>query len=240
MCSLINPDDVILRKFGRPVQAVAVSPNYKSDRSYISGGKAGNLVLTVGGQAGKSATSSTASGAPLGSGWLESIGLGGQSGTDSVLHSGEGNISTIKWSLSGKFVAWVNEYGIKIMRTNLHLGSEDLDWAWKRVGHISRPDGETWDRNASFWTARAEWVDEDGLETDDDEQPTPGAVSKNGTDVDAQSVRSNTSATKRQVELQTEKLVIGWGPNVWVLNITDGLRGAGRDRRIGRIEYSRL
>ena len=240
MYSLVNPEDVILRKFGRPIQAVAVSPDYKRDRSYISGGKAGNLVLTVGGQAGKTATSNTASGAPLGSGWLDAFGIGGQNGTDTVLHSGEGNISTVKWSLSGKFVVWVNEYGIKILRTNLHLGSEDLDWAWKRVTHIDRPGGRFWDEWGSSWTARAEWVDEEGLEVEDEEQSLASAGDKNGVDADVQSIRSTTSAKIRPVEMKMEKLLVAWGETVWILNISDGARGVGRDRRIGRVEVSAM
>ena len=236
VCSLVNPDDVVLRKFGRPVQAIAVSPSYKSDRSYISGGKAGNLVLTVGGQAGKTATSSTASNAPLATGWLGAMGITGINGVDTVLHSGEGSISTIKWSLSGKFVVWVNEYGIKILRSNLHLGSEDLDWAWKRVSHIDRPTGSEWDKMAGAWIAHAEWVDEDGLESERGELSPSASVAKNGVDSDNQSIRSSTSNQVRQIEMKKEKLVVGWGGSVWIINISDGARGTGRDRRIGRVE----
>ena len=236
ICSLINPDDVVLRKFGRPVQAIAVSPSYRSDRSYISGGKAGNLVLTVGGQAGKSSTSNTTSGLPSASGWLETIGLGGNNGTDKVLHSGEGSISTIKWSLSGKFVVWVNEYGIKIMRTDRHLGSENLDWAWNPPRHIDRPPGTLWDDMASSWRASVEWIDEAGLELDDDDQTTPSVLTKNGTDLDAQSIRSTTSTGIKTVEMPKEKLVVGWGGTVWILNVSEDVSGAGRNRKIGRVE----
>ena len=43
--SLVDPKDVTLRNFARPVQAVALSPDYKNDRSYLSGGLAGELIL---------------------------------------------------------------------------------------------------------------------------------------------------------------------------------------------------
>ena len=192
--------------------------------------------MTVGGQAGKSSTSNTTAGAPLGAGWLDAIGLGGSNGVDTIMHSGEGNISSIKWSLSGKFVVWVNEYGIKILRTSLHLGSEDLDWAWKRVNHIPRPTGDIWDEFASVWRASAEWIDEDGLESDNEEHATPSVVAKNGLEVDAHSVRSDSSARVKRVEMPKEKLIVGWGGTVWILNIFDGVRGAGRDRKIGKVE----
>jgi hypothetical protein len=125
VASLVDEKDVQLRNFGRPVQAVALSPDYKNDRAYLSGGQAGSLILTTGGQAGRSANATTTGAAAAASGWLGSFGLGANTGTDKVLHSGEGTISTIKWSRSGKYVLWVNEHGIKIMRSNLKLESED-------------------------------------------------------------------------------------------------------------------
>lgn len=240
VCSLVDPDDVILRKFGRPIQGVAVSPDYKNDRSYVSGGKAGNLVLTVGGQVGRSSVSNTDPHASMASGWLGAIGLGGSNGTDTVLHSGEGNISTIKWSLSGRFLVWVNEYGIKIMRTNLHLESNEVDYAWKRISHTDRRSGPIWDEMAGAWTARAEWVDEDGLEIDDYDTPTAGLGPQNGAEVETQSVRSVTSARPKPVELKQEKLVVGWGDCVWIFIVTDGLRGAGKDRRMGKADIIKL
>ena len=97
VASLIDPKDVQLRNFGRPVQAVALSPEYKADRNFLSGGQAGSLILTHGGQAGKSANATTTGAAAAASGWLGQIGLGTDTGTDKVLHSGEGIISTIKW-----------------------------------------------------------------------------------------------------------------------------------------------
>ena len=61
IASLIDVKDVQLRNFARPVQAVALSPEYKSDKTSISGGLAGNLVLTVGGRSGASTSTTTGS-----------------------------------------------------------------------------------------------------------------------------------------------------------------------------------
>lgn len=198
VASLVDPKDVLLRNFGRPVQAVALSPEYKSDRTFLSGGRAGELILTVGGRVGVSTNSTTMGGAAAAaSSWLGSIGLGTSNGKDTILHSGEGAISTIKWSLSGKYVTWVNEEGIKIMRSNLQLDSSDPDLAWKRISHIDRPDRPGWEEMASVWKARAEWVDERSLEGEDDSTPSQSMIAGE----------------------TVEKLVVGWGGTVWVVNV---------------------
>lgn len=212
MYSLVDPDDVVLRKFGRPLQSVALSPNYKQDRTYISGGLAGNLILTVGGKVGKSETSNLGGAATATAGWLGAMGLGNNNGMDNSLHHGEGTINTIKWSLSGKYVVWVNEYGIKIMRTNLQLESNDSAHAWKRMGRIDRPDRPGWEEMAGVWRARAEWIDEDGLEQLDEELTLfNGTTPKPGDDIETQSTRSNMSSVKAQKPERKERLVVGWG-----------------------------
>lgn len=241
---MLNSEDVILRKFGRPVQAIALSPNYRYDRTYISGGKAGNLVLTVGGQVGKSSQSNTDPNVSIATSWLGTIGLGGTSGTDTVIHSGEGNISTIKWSLGGRFMVWVNEYGVKTMRTNLHLESNEMDYAWKRISHTDRPKDSKWEDMSGVWIARAEWIDEEGLEWGEEEEedgsrPSGPTASKNG--LPAGLVRANSSISKpKGLDLKKEKLVVGWGDAVWIINIIDGLRGAGKERRMGKAEITTL
>ena len=143
--SLLDLKDCQLRNFARPVQAVAISPEYKSDRTYLSGGRAGNLVLTIGAPQGRSTSTTVGTAAAAASGWLGSMGLGSNTGKDTLLHSGEGAISTIKWSLSGKYVVWLNEHGMKIMRTKLHLENADAEDAWKRIGHIDRPQTDEWE-----------------------------------------------------------------------------------------------
>ncbi|KAA8566420.1 hypothetical protein MFRU_067g00200 [Monilinia fructicola] len=236
IASLIDVKDVQLRDFARPVQAVSLSPDYKNDRTYISGGLAGNLVLTVGGKAGTSSTSTTTgSAAATASGWLGTIGLGTHAGKDTVLHSGEGTINTIKWSLSGRYVAWSNEHGIKIMRSHLQLESADTESAWKRIGHIARPDGEQWEDMASVWKARVEWIDEKTLETDEDDKTREASTASPAT----AKLRLQASRDK----LRIEKLVIGWGGTVWMINVHPGGTGVGKnvgERTIGSAEIIKM
>jgi vacuolar protein sorting-associated protein 41 len=222
----------MLRNFARPVNAVALSPEYKYDRAYLSGGLAGNLILTVGGRRGVSANANTNSAAAAAQGWLGSLGLGPNTGKDTILHSGEGTINTIKWSLSGKFIAWVNEKGIKIMRSNLKLGSEDLEYAWRRIAHIDRPDRAQWEEMAAVWKARVEWIDDKHLETDDDPPPRANGTQTSNTPKSAAAksleIAKNGRSGKRN---QPEKLVVGWGDTVWVLQVKP--EGVGTGRTVG-------
>ncbi|KAF7175811.1 hypothetical protein CNMCM7691_010217 [Aspergillus felis] len=232
VASLVDTKDVILRNFGRPVQAVALSPEYKSDRTFLSGGRAGDLILTTGGRVGVSTNSTTMGGAAAAaSSWLGSIGLGTNTGRDTILHSGEGAISTIKWSLSGKYVVWVNEEGIKIMRSNLHLDSADSELAWKRISHIDRPNGPGWEEMAGVWRARAEWVDEDTLRWEENvksQQDEPHLDTPVPPDV---------VATKENME----RLVVGWGGTVWVINVyPDRPNKNNKDLRIGSVQVSTI
>lgn len=221
MCvsALIDTKDVTLRNFARPIQAVALSPDFKTDRTYLSGGLAGNLILTVGGKAGVSADANTNSAAAAASGWLGSIGLGQNTGKDTILHSGEGSISTIKFSNTGKFVAWVNEQGIKIMRSHLKLESVDSDSAWKRIAHVDRPNRKAWADMAGVWKGRVEWIDDKALETEE-ETPRP----PNGED----DTKGKTSTTKKG---RIEKLLVGWGDTAWLLHVHSG--GAGIGKHVG-------
>lgn len=219
--SLVDPKDVLLRNFARPVQAVALSTDYKNDRSYLSGGLAGQLILTVGGKVGVSAKANTNSAAAAASGWLGSIGLGSNTGKDTILHSGEGGISSIKWSLSGKFVIWVNEQGIKLMRTNVKLTSAETDNAWKRIGHIDKPNRKVWEEMASVWKPRIEWIDDNHLELDEDEQPMSNGShaspppTMNASESLAKFAQKNSKSKKRRLE----KVVVGWGDTAWLIHV---------------------
>ena len=217
--SLIDPKDVMLRNFGRPVQSVALSPDYKNDRSYLSGGLAGNLILTVGGQAGtKSTSNTTGSPAAAASGWLHTIGLGANTGKDTVLHSGEGRINTVKFSLSGKFVTWVNEKGIKIMRSNIALESGESNHAWARISHIDHPDRPEWEEMAGVWKAHVEWIDDAGLESENDyEGMINGTASKT-------SLPNVGNGGER-----VEKMLVGWAGTVWIVNVHPVNFGAARN-----------
>ncbi|KAL9121167.1 MAG: hypothetical protein Q9187_002274, partial [Circinaria calcarea] len=243
VASLLDPKDVLLRNFGRPLQAVALSPEYKNDRTYLSGGLAGNLVMTVGGRAGTSSTSNTTGGAAAAaSGWLGTIGgtigLGSQNGNDTVLHSGEGSISTIKWSLTGKFVVWVNEQGIKIMRSNLHLEAAETDASWKRISHIDRPNRPGWDEMAGVWKARAEWINEDGLESEEAPLNVSNGTQTNGADAESNAVNGLPQRNDRSVR-RAERLVIGWAGTIWIIDVYPGGPGVGREvgePKVGRAE----
>jgi hypothetical protein len=225
--SLVDSKDILFRNFGRPINAVALSPEYRHDRMYLSGGRAGQLILTVGGRLGASTNSTTIGGAAnAASGWLGSIGLGTNTGKDTVLHSGEGTVNAIKWSLSGKYVAWVNEEGIKIMRTNLHLETANAEYAWTRVCHIDRPDRPEWEEMASVWKAHLEWIDESAL------QDNVGTSSS-----DSSSPRTHKDARK------VERLAVGWGGTVWVITVfpdrlTPGSHSS--EKRLGAAEVSTM
>ncbi|KAJ4290959.1 Vacuolar protein sorting-associated protein 41 [Kalmusia sp. IMI 367209] len=238
--SLVDPKDVTLRNFARPVQAVALSPEYKSDRQYLSGGLAGELILTTGGQAGVRSNANTSHASHAAQGWLGAIGLGGNSGRDSILHSGEGIISTIKWSLSGKYVAWVNEHGIRIMRTNLHLDGADTDAAWKRIGFIEKPNRRVWEEMSGVWKARLEWVDDRQLESDDDsiiKMNSSNATGKSDATLPHHRPGKHSKATKNSRKV--EKLIIGWGDAAWIVHVNPGGAGVGKDvgeRSVGSAE----
>jgi len=225
--SLLDVKDVHLRNFARPVQAVSLSPEYKTDRTYLSGGLAGQLILTVGGGQGRSTSTTTGTAVAAASGWLGSIGLGISSGKDTVLHSGEGTISSIKWSLSGKYVAWLNEYGIKFMRSNLHLDSTNSDGAWQRIGHYDRPHTEEWETMASVWKGRVEWIDERAIETDDAKKTSDDALNMPA------------SVSKKAME----RLIVGWGGTIWIIHVHHGTSDVGRlvhDKPFGRAEVTKM
>ncbi|KAK3312911.1 hypothetical protein B0H66DRAFT_504945 [Apodospora peruviana] len=216
--SLVDLKDVQLRNFSRPIQAVALSPDYKNDRTYLSGGLAGQLILTVGAPQGRS-TATTTGAAAQAAGWLGSM-VGQSNGKDTVLHSGEGTISTIKWSWSGKYVAWMNEHGIWIMRTKLHLDSADADDAWKPVGHVDRPLGEEWETMASVWKGRAEWIDEQAVELDESDKEQQGVVLSPAAERLKQQQLKN--------EKKIERLILGWGNTVWIVHVHPGGIGVGK------------
>lgn len=217
--SLVDLKDVQLRNFARPVQAVALSPEYKSDRTYLSGGLAGQLILTVGGGTGRSTSTTTGGAAATASGWLGSIGIGSSTGKDTILHSGEGTINSIQWSLSGKYVVWLNEHGIKVMRTHLHLDSAHADDAWKRVGHIDRPQTDEWEAMASVWKGRAEWIDENAFESQSTETTALGLSSPA-----MDRLRDQATVSKRNIE----RLLVGWGGIIWIIHVHPTGKGKGK------------
>jgi hypothetical protein len=219
--SLVDLRDVQLRNFARPVQAVALSPDYKNDRTYLSGGLAGQLILTVNGGIGRS-TSTTTGAAAAATGWLGSV-VGSHTGKDTILHSGEGTINTIQWSLSGKYVVWFNEYGFKIMRTHLHHETNHSEDAWKRIGHFDRHDTPEWETMASVWKGRAEWIDETAFENLDRQSgPQTDVLSPA-----AERLRNQATLGKKKIE----RLMVGWGDTIWLIHVDP--TGSGPGRRAG-------
>ncbi len=235
--SLVDLKDVQLRNFARPVHAVALSPDFKNDRTYLSGGTAGSLVLTVGAPQGRSTSTTVGTAAAAASGWLGTIGIGANTGKDSVLHSGEGTISTIKWSLSGKYVVWLNEHGIKIMRSKLHLDAADAEDAWKRIGHIDRPQTDEWEEMAGVWKGRAEWIDEQSVENDEEEHPRQPTA-------ESQSLAlTKLRQQAQQSDKKIERLLVGWGGTIWIIHVHPGGVGVGKnagEKSIGRAEIVKL
>lgn len=208
--------EVIAKNFKRPIQAVALSPNFRADRMFLSGGLAGNLVLSV---------------VPTGgSGNWMTLGLGGAK--DTILHSGEGTISAIAWSKeSPRYIAWTNEQGIKIMRSHIvppsaqKQGSEELagnpgltGWipglgsggrpagevAWKRISAIERPESVP-EELAALHRPRLEWIDRRTLLTSEPRDETAGSL------------------TLKDIDWSDkEKLVVGWSGTVWVIDVMEG------------------
>ncbi|KAI9885904.1 MAG: hypothetical protein M1823_002277 [Watsoniomyces obsoletus] len=227
VAALLDTKDVHIRNFGRPLQGIALSPQFKTDRTYLSAGLAGKLILTSGAKPGtSSAPGSTGTLGPP-SGWLSSLGLASQDAKDVVLHSGEGAISTIKWSWTGRYVIWINEKGIKIMRSNIGLDSADSDLAWKRIGHIDRPSGPVWEDMASVWRSRVEWIDEEAWEFD--QALTAGSKVVHPSKMVPVSAQHSSAAPTKSKKL--EKVVIGWGGTVWIIHIHPG--GAGHGKQVG-------
>ena len=224
IASLVDTKDVQVRNFGRPLQSVALSPDFKSDRTYLSGGLSGKLILTAGGRTGTSSSAHTTGSPAANSGWLASLGLGSGNAKDSVLHSGEGAISTIRWSLTGRYVVWVNERGLKIIRSNIGHDAAEPDSAWKRIGHVDRPSGVGWEEMSTMWKCRAEWVDLDALELSrSHEANNTASRARDGTRGAATSGRSQASDPK------LERLVVGWGGMVWIIDVHPGRPGTGKD-----------
>ena len=232
MSSLSDPKDVILRNFARPVQAVALSPEYRSDRNYLSGGLAGQLILTTGGRAGVSTTANTTGPSAAASNWFSAVGLTASNGKDTVLHSGEGAISTIKWSPSGKYIVWVNEQGIKIMRSNIRLTGYESDLAWKRIGHVAKPPRAVWEEMGGLWKARVAWVEDKYLQPDEDEDKDQSLADDRNPPTRASTI-SNSEVSEKSKPLPgkrlKEKLIVGWGDTAWILQVQHGGKGTGKN-----------
>lgn len=176
-------------------------------------------MLTTGARPGVSSDANTNSTAAAASGWLGQIGLSSSSGKDTILHSGEGSISAIAWSISGKYVAWVNERGIKILRSSSFLDPADAASAWTRIGHIDMPNRRVWQEMAGVWKAKAHWINHRYLE---DSATTVGT---NGTS--RQTHGGSPSGTPTRVGA-IEHLLVGWGDAVWIIDVNPKATGGAK------------
>ncbi|RVD80736.1 uncharacterized protein DFL_008629 [Arthrobotrys flagrans] len=208
---LQDAKDVSRRNFSRPVSAIALSPTFKHDRLFLSGGRAGNLIVSRA----SPNTSSATSAAGGGGSWLP----WGGGARDTVLYSGEGPISTISWSrVSPRFVAWANESGIKIMRSHIITFRGDrIDRVgeWKKISSIDRPE-EVPEEMAAGWRVRMEWIDLDTLE-------------KRAEEIESEEGKGKGHLVKKKVVGQKvvrgggkERLLLSWGPVIWVVDVYGG------------------
>ncbi|KAG5362864.1 Vacuolar protein sorting-associated protein 41 [Yarrowia sp. B02] len=84
--SIADPQDIAASDFKRPVHAVALDPNYASSKTFVSGGTAGNVILSE-------------------KGWL-------QARSDTNICTSDSTIVMLKWI--GDVVLWINDDGITI------------------------------------------------------------------------------------------------------------------------------
>jgi hypothetical protein len=117
---------------------------------------------------------------------------------------------------------WVNEEGIRFMRTNLFLDSADSELAWKRIGFVGKPNRRVWQDMAALWKARIEWVDDESLESDDDAIMSMNDHGRhNKADSTLPHHRRHKSGKEAKQET-VEKLVVGWGDSAWVIHVIPG------------------
>ena len=119
------------------------------------------------------------------------------------------------------------------MRSHLNLGAAEAELSWKRLRHIDRPSHPGWEEMASVWKAKAEWINEDGLEIDED--PLMFANQEGLTEKIA-SLGDGT--LRKRAEKRIEKLVVGWGGTMWIINIHSGDPTSTKslEHRCGRME----
>lgn len=137
-----------------------------------------------------------------------------------ILASGEGAISLIRFSReTPRYVAWACESGVKIMRSHIFLPGEKERLVkdgglgssgkseWRRICAIERPDSVS-DEMAGVIKARVEWIDRRELSKDAEEEENPKVVT--------------TGVDRPGWEGGKERLVVGWGGTVWVMNVFSG------------------
>lgn len=223
--------------------SVALSPNYAVDKVYLTGGLSSNLILSQHDKPGSKLTSSTvtSSGASSGGGgWGLPLpplplpipwGGNGDEGKDVILASGEGAVSLIRFSReTTRYVAWACESGVKIMRSHIFLPGEKERLVkdgglgtggkneWKRICAIERPESVS-EEMVGIIKARIEWIDRRELSKDPEDMEGEKEVIPD--------------TEKPGWEGGKERLVVGWGGTVWVVNIFSGEGVADESRQWG-------
>ena len=119
------------------------------------------------------------------------------------------------------------------MRSHLNLGGAEAELSWKRLRHIDRPSHPGWEEMASVWKAKAEWINEDGLEVDED--PLIFA-NQEGLTEKISSLGDGTP--RKRAGKRIEKLVVGWGGTMWIINVHPGDPSSTKslENRCGRVD----
>ena len=119
------------------------------------------------------------------------------------------------------------------MLSKLHLDSSNSVFSWKRIGHIDRPRRDDWDEMANVWKARAEWVDKNAMDT--------GDIFSAGADPPSGYTMGRPNSNREYDRV--EKLIVGWGGTVWVINVLPagtGTSGGVGERKIGSAEIATM
>ena len=122
------------------------------------------------------------------------------------------------------------------MRSNLQLDSAEVDFAWKRMSHIDAPHHPGWEEMAAVWKPHVEWIDEAGLESENDYDD----ITNNSAEKSASGVTPSKQLPKvRNQGKRAEKMIVGWGGTIWIIDVHPGGAGVGKEvgeRKIGRVE----
>ncbi len=88
---------------------------------------------------------------------------------------------------------------------------------------------------AGVWKGRAEWIDEQAVDSDDDGrelQPGPSSPA-------AEKLKQQQHMNSKKIE----KLLVGWGGTIWIIHVHPGGVGVGKNAgewSIGRAETVRM
>lgn len=131
-------------------------------------------------------------------------------------------------------MAWNNEFGTRILRS--HIDVSDADLAWKRIGHVPRPNRQNWDEMAGVWRARTQWIDHLCLESDSTEATATNGSTMSPSETTPKRPQSPSTASVRPARKRVERLLVGWGDTVWMVHVHGGGPPSGRSTTSMRAE----